>query len=324
MKNEKIVPGLILVGIGTLFLLDNYNVIDFHWSNLWHLWPVFLIMGGVNLVLANNKAVWATIVKISVVVLCFGVLIFARTENHWSSWDNYNFHYNDDDDDDDSDTTQRGSGIVKIEGNSTFTEPFNAAVTFAKLNVSGGGTVYKLQDTTSNLFDATTKEFYNKYEYTKTMDGTTPVLNLRMKKNNGGHFDFGDKKGNTANIKLNTRPEWEVNIDAGATELDFDLSPYKIRNLTINGGAASFHVKLGQPIASTVVEVKTGVSEVLIKVPANAACRITSDSGLSSSTFDGFDKKDDNSYQTPGFDAAKNKIEIHMKGGLSDFKVQKY
>jgi hypothetical protein len=323
MKNEKIIPGLVLVGIGTLFLLDNYNVIDFHWSNLWHFWPVFLIMGGVNLVLANNKAIWATTLKIVVIILCFGVLIFGRAKNHWYNFDNYNFHYNDDDDDDD-DNDHGKNGIVKIEGNSTFSEPFDAAVLAAKLNVSGGGTVYKLEDTTNNLFTATTRELYNRYEYTKTMEGTTPVFNLRMKKNSGGHFEIDSEKGNRADIKLNVKPEWEINVDAGATELDFDLSPYKIRSMTINGGAASFHVKLGQPLATTEVEVKTGVSEVEIKVPANAACQITSDSGLSSSEFQGFAKKDDNTYETAGFDAAKTKILIHMKGGLSDFKVIKY
>ena len=78
MKSEKIMPGIILVIIGALFLLNNYNVINFHWSNILHLWPIFLIVGGVNLLLANNKAPWAYMIKIGVVVLGFGLLIFGR------------------------------------------------------------------------------------------------------------------------------------------------------------------------------------------------------------------------------------------------------
>jgi hypothetical protein len=331
MKSEKIVPGLILVLLGTVFLLDNYHVIDFHWGNIWHLWPIFLIMGGVNLVFANNKAPWATALKIGVVILGFCLLVFGHFENRWFSpfnnhwsfndngWNRNGDYDNDDDDDNDSDST----GIVKVEGSSTYTEPYVATATAAKLIISGGGTLYTLKDTTSQLFEATTKERYNRYIYTHTMEGNVPVVELRMK-DKKGHIQWDTDNGNSATMKLNTKPEWDINVKAGATELDFDLSPFKIKNFIINGGAASFHVKLGQPLATTNVEVSTGVSEVEIKVPANAACRITSDSGLSSNEFTGFDKKADNTYETQGFAAAPTKILIHLKGGISDFKVIKY
>jgi hypothetical protein len=340
MKNEKIIPGLILVLIGAIFLLNNYDIIDFHWSNLWHLWPIFLIMGGVNLVLANNRTVWATIIKFSVVIMGFGLLIFAHTNDRWFSpfnnrwnfndrgWhkhDNDDNDYSDDDDDDDDDSDSSGRGIVRVQGSSTFSEPYAAAATVAKLNVSGGGTSYTLKDTTNELFTAQTKEFTNRFEYTHTMEGTVPVMNLRLRNSKDGHFNWDSKNTNSADIKLNLNPEWDVNIKAGATELNFDLSRFKIRNLVLNGGAASFKVKLGQPIATnTNVEASTGVSEVNIQVPSSAACRITTDSGLSSSDFEGFTKKGDNTYETAGFDAAKNKMFIHMKGGVSDFKVSRY
>jgi hypothetical protein len=333
MKSERIVPGLILVLLGTVFLLDNYHVIDFRWSNIWHLWPIFLIMGGVNLVFANNKAPWATALKIGVVILGFGLLVFGHFENRWFSPFNGNWHFNDkgwyndndDDDDDDNDNGSDSTGIVKVEGSSTYTEPYAATAVAAKLKISGGGTVYTLKDTTADLFTATTKERYNRYIYTHTMEGTTPVLDLHMK-DKKGHIDWDSDsdKSNSAIIKLNTRPEWDIDINAGATALEFDLSKFKIKQVNINGGAGSFDIKLGQPLAATNVDVETGVSKVYIQVPQNAACRITSDSGLSSTDFIGFIGKGDNVYETEGFDAAKNKITIHMKGGLSKFKVSKY
>ncbi|MGY4538433.1 hypothetical protein ACVW0P_002853 [Mucilaginibacter sp. UYNi724] len=332
MKSEKLIPGLILVLLGTVFLLDNYHVIDFHWGNIWHLWPIFLIMGGVNLVFANNKAPWATALKIGVVVLGFALLVFGHFDNRWFRPGHWNFNDkgwykdgddNDNNDDDDDDNGSDSTGIVKVEGSSTYTEPFVATATSARLEISGGGTVYTLKDTTNQLFTATTRERYNRYIYTHTMDGTTPVIGLRMKEKKG-HINWDSDKGNSATIKLNTRPEWDINVKAGATELDFDLSPYKIKRFEINGGAASFHIKLGQPLAETNVDVNTGVSEVEISVPANAATRITADTGLSSNEFNGFDKKSDNTFESAGFATAKNKIIIHVKGGLSDVKVVKY
>jgi hypothetical protein len=110
MKSEKIMPGVILVLLGTVFLLDNYNVIDFHWANIWRFWPVFLIMGGINLVFAHNKSAWATILKVSVVVLGFGLLVFVHTPNRYF-FPHYNFNYNDDNSDNDDDDNYSNEAV---------------------------------------------------------------------------------------------------------------------------------------------------------------------------------------------------------------------
>ena len=81
---------------------------------------------------------------------------------------------------------------------------------------------------------------------------------------------------------------------------------------------------MGQPLQATKVDVSTGAADITIAVPKNAACSISTNSGLSSNTFDGFTKKDDDHFETPGFKAAKNKIFIHFEGGVSVFKVEKY
>src|SRR4051812_26889874 len=117
MKNDRLIPGLILVLIGAAFLLDNFGYIDFHWSNIIHLWPIFLIIGGVNLVFAHNRSPLATILKVGVVILGFGLLLFGNFSERWGWWPTYAYSWHDhhdhdnndsddnDDDDDDDDTT---------------------------------------------------------------------------------------------------------------------------------------------------------------------------------------------------------------------------
>src|SRR5471030_1377661 len=100
MRNDKLIPGMILVMIGVIFLLHNFGMINFHWSNLFHLWPIFLVIGGVNLVFANNRSPWATILKISVVVAGFALLVFGNFNDRYRWWPRYSYHYNKDDDND--------------------------------------------------------------------------------------------------------------------------------------------------------------------------------------------------------------------------------
>ncbi len=332
MKRDRITPGIILLLIGAAILLRNFGYLHFHWTNILHLWPIFLVIGGVNLIFANNRSIWASAVKITVVVIGLALVLFGDFGNR------YNFphfvigghHYNhdmddDDDDNDDSDTTAN-HGLVKVDGNSFYTAPFATAIKVGKLSISGGGNSFKLSDTTNQLFTANVKSSFARYEMSNHTQDSVSTVNFRMRNGHKNHWDWSnDDKGSTAIIKLNSAPEWEMKIEAGATDLDFDLSRFKIRNLDLSGGAASFKVKLGEPTAAnTQVKLSSGVSDITVKVPKDAACSIISSTGLSSNSFDGFNKTSDNHYETAGFGSAKNKIYINISGGMSNFNVSRY
>lgn len=320
MKHDKLVPGIILIALGVAFLLHSFGYIHIHWLNILHLWPLFLVIGGINLIFANNRSVWATALKLGVVALGLYIVLFSNFDNRFIFWRNYSYH--DQNDYDDDDTAGNGHGIVKIEGNSQFNEPYHPDAHIAKLNISGGASTYYLSDTTNELFQANTKEYGAKYEYTHRVEDSVYVLNFDMKKS--PNWNFRPHKDNSATFKLNSTPVWDIHVETGASKLDFDLSKFKIRNMKVEGGAAAFDIKLGQPLNATHLDVETGVSDVQVRIPANAACSVETDSGLSSNKFDGFNKTGDNYYETPGFKNAINKIYIRLSGGVSDFKVNRY
>ncbi|WDF54566.1 LiaI-LiaF-like domain-containing protein [Mucilaginibacter sp. KACC 22063] len=336
MKKDRLTPGIILVLIGLAVLASNFGYLHFHWTNFVYLWPLFLVIGGVNLLLANNYAPWARATKIIVLVGCLGILffgdfghryrffphIFINGHSHNNDGDNDGIDIGDDDDDSDSTST----GLVKVDGNSYYHTPFTNDIRIAKLNLNGGATTYNLSDTTNQLFAADVKEFYGHYSLTNHTQDSVSNITFDMKGDHKAHFSWhGNNKSNKATLKLNVLPVWDMDITAGATDLNFDLSKFKIRNFNLHGGAASFDVKLGQPVAgSSNIDVSSGVSDITISIPKDAACSIETSTGLSSNSFDGFNKTEDNHYETPGYANAKNKFAIKISGGLSDFKVKRY
>jgi hypothetical protein len=326
MKNDRLFSGLVLVIIGAVFLLNNFGVIDFHWTNLFRLWPIFLIIGGVNLLLANTRAAWATGVKILVLVIGLGFVIFSNPSknNHYSPF-NYHFNVDDhDDDDDDSDTTDNDGDIKGRKGvSNTYEELYRPEEKRVRLNITGGATTYILDSTTDSLFRATTHETFGDYLFTKSTDDSVMVLNFIMK-NHNNRFHWDSDNMNEARISLHTAPVWDINLKSGAAEMKFDLTPFKVRSLNVSGGATSTKVKLDAKLPYTEVNVSTGASEVEISIPKNAACKVDVSSGLSSNNFDGFTKIDGSHYITPGYEAAANKIYIHLKGGVSDFNVKRF
>jgi hypothetical protein len=322
MRHDRLVPGAILITLGVIFLLRSFGIIHIHWINIIHLWPIFLLIAGINLIFAHNKSPLASALKIGVVLLGLGILLFGNFRNRYNFWPHYYYNSDNDNNDNDNDDNDTATDIVKIDGTSTFQEPFSAGTRIAKLNINGGGSVYNLSDTTALLFQADTKDMAGPYEFTHRTEDSVAVLDFSMKKNS--RFKWKKGQQNSATFRLNSAPIWDMDISTGATKLDFDLTKFKVRNFKINGGAASFDIKLGQPLEMTTVEISTGVSEVNISVPKDAACKIDTDSGLSSNHFNGFNKTDDDTYETPGYNTAKNKIYIKLEGGLSGFRVNRY
>lgn len=326
MKRDRLLTGMLLLGIGILFLLDNFKVINFHWGNIVSLWPLFLIIPGINMVFSYQNSRSATMVKILVAVAVFALFFYRGMMPNDNQFWKHKLPYVvlDDNNNDGDDKTV----FNKVESNSVYNAPYSDLIKSATLNITGGGATYNLRDTTASLFNADTHLHSGRFIFSTEQTGSGKTIYFHTK-NTGRSFnwdgDDNDEKGNVANIKLNPNPIWNINIGAGASKLDFDFSKFKVKNLDIKGGAASMDLKLGQPIAgNTMVDVSTGVSEVNISVPASAACHITSKTGLSSKTFDGFASKGDNQYETAGFNNAPNKIYISLKGGVSDFKVSRY
>ncbi|WP_299286751.1 DUF5668 domain-containing protein [uncultured Mucilaginibacter sp.] len=327
MKRDRLFTGMLLLCIGILFLLDNFNVINFHWSNILSLWPLLLIVSGVNLVTSHYNSTGITTLRALIFAAVLGIVAYRGLQppnhhffgrqfgNHFFNGDN---DFNIDDDDDNE------KGVMKLEGSRTYNEPYSAAVKTVSLNIKGGGATYVLQDTTNQLFSASTHEMSGKFNFNTMATDSGKTINFNTSSSRNSINWDNDDKGNQANIKLNINPVWDIDIASGASKMDLDLSKFKVRKLLVKGGATSMDLKLGQPMAVMNVDVSTGVSEVNISVPSNAACHIISKTGLSSKSFDGFESKSDNEYQTAGFDNAPRKIYLNLKGGISDFNVKRY
>src|SRR5699024_4177277 len=73
MNFGKISLGIITVFVGAVILLDNLNVISFDWLAIISLWPVIIILSGINTLLPKKMEGQILSIMATVVV----VLLFA-------------------------------------------------------------------------------------------------------------------------------------------------------------------------------------------------------------------------------------------------------
>jgi len=317
MRLDRIMWGIILLFVGGVLLLENFNVIEFYWRSVWRFWPVFLIIGGLNILFNRQRSQLGMSISIGVLVVMLGILFYKGqqppAEQNWFA-DGIRGDI-DFDSDDDSDTTP--SRTVR------FSEPFD--IDSAKqvvLNISGGGTSFGLEGATDSLIAAEVNSRSGNYSLKKEVSDSTQTLTFKMQGNKTKWNMKGG--GNEVRFKLNTIPVWDITMNMGAGEVDFDLSAYKIRSIRFDGGAAALEIKVGDLLPITDVVVKTGVANVVINVPEGSGCRIKAKTGLSSKDFSGFTKIDENVYETPNYKTSTKKIFINFDGGLSNFEVKRY
>jgi hypothetical protein len=318
MKLDRILWGIILLFVGLVLLLENFNVIEFYWRNVWGFWPIFLIIAGINILFNRNKSQVGNMISIGVLVITLGFLFYRGQqppENRGLFGGRFDkdIDININTDDEDSVNTER----------LTFSEPFNAdSSKKVVLDISGGGTSFKLDGPTDSLIGAVVEKSRGTFTLKKEYIDAVQRLTFRMQEKKG-KWNMNDG-GNDVNFRLNTQPEWELNMNMGAGEVDFDLSAYKIRTFKFEGGAAALDIQMGDLLPIADVIVKTGVADVKIKVPTDAGCRIKSSTGLSAKDFTGFTKLENGTYETPNYASSTKKIFITLDGGLSNFEVSRY
>lgn len=315
MNKEKFGWGLVLLVIGGILLLDNLSIIHFYWRSVFHMWPVILIIVGVNLLVPRRGV--GSLISIVVTVIALAFLAYQGTippDGHRWTWERHRGWGADEPSD-----NERRPGT----SSGTFTHDYDNTITEAHLDIRGGAIAYEITGRTDRLFSAeATNTFGSHHLETTTTDHVARLL-FSMKNNKNGRWDL-DANDNSANIKLNANPEWHINLEMGAGSAEFDLTDYKIASLRFEGGAASFEARLGMPLQETIISAESGVADVAIEIPRAAACRIVIDSGLSSKDFSGFIKQSDGSYVTERYAEAANHFTINLKGGLSSFSVKRY
>ncbi len=322
MKFRNLFWGIILIFVGTLAILNNLDVIDFAWRKLWNLWPVFLMLWGISILPVKDG------IRLGLVVITLGLTMYyisdqavfsadeSYSNNHsWSHGGAVDFDFDDEEED----------SLYEYDSasNSQFLIPFTEGVETATLNFDAVAGHYILKHSTGNLvtFDFDNKKLSNLYRYSVKTEGNDARINIDTKKHHS--FKLNKKKNYKGKLMLNEEPVWNIDVDAGATRLDFDLETFKVKKVNIDAGAADIDITIGDKYPDVKVSVDAGASDITIRVPKGSGCKVNMDTFLADKSLSGFDKTD-GMYVTSNYNEADNKIFIDLNSAISNVSVVRY
>ncbi len=304
MNNGKTFWGILFVVLGSLLLLNNFVDLAFDAWVLWKFWPVILILVGIAWFTKSSKFAW---VSFAVAAAVIATMIFA--------------------------SAQRGCNVVSMRhGNQKLHSQalivdMNDSSRHSLLQVNLGAGSFRLIDTTTSLAAVRTESTFGLYSLSRFYDDDSrAVVELSME-DNDVHIADGSMNNN-ADISLNSTVTWDMDFDVGAASVNFDFTPYILRTIRLDAGAASIRLKFGDRADTSRATLDVGASSIVLLIPDNVGCELLSNMQLSSKHFDGFHEAgEDGDYvihRTDGFEASSKRLFLTIDGGISSIKIERY
>ena len=306
-RRGGVVGPLILIFIGAVFLLQNVGYLPPNfWVNLWRLWPLILVLVGIELLLAH-RIPWLAVAGLAGAVLVVGAVAI-----------NVN-----------------SQGQAAPSGVTTSTQTDLGGATQAAVTLRFGAgqlNVGPLDQAQPNQLASTTytgpPPLAPQAQYSVS-DGGAGLLEYQSSGRGGpgGFVPFGDGGGsNSARMDLSLATGVLItsfNIQTGAADTHLDLSRLHVSELDMSVGAATTWLRFPEAAGITTAHISGGASTITLEIPEGVAAQIQHHGGLTTLNVDQtrFPQVSDSLYRSPDYASAQNKVDLNIETGVTTIQI---
>lgn len=288
---------ILLIALGFLLLLQTTGVLSWHlWGSIWRLWPVLLIAIGINIILGARMP-WVAGILIAA-VLAIGIALAAFSGSFV------------------------GNGFSNgVETISSFHELLGETES-VDVNIDFGAGELKLNSLPPGSPNLVEADFRGR-EAEVSVSRSVGSADLDISNGDFSFDFFRNNEGAEWNVSLSPSPGMSIDLDAGATEMDLDLTHLKVNYLSIDAGAADIEVVMPADAGDVNANIKVGAADLLIIIPEGVGARIDADTAAGSLSIDqGRFWKQGDFYLSPDFEQLANRIYLSIDSGASSVEIR--
>jgi Domain of unknown function (DUF5668) len=304
-RRGGVVGPLILIFIGSVFLLENTGYLPPNtWLNLWRLWPLALVLGGVELLFAH-RIPWLLLAALAVMVMVVGVVVTTFGAS-----------------------TAASSGLAPRTAETPLGGATQAtvAVRFGAGQLSIGPLADSAASDLAMMSYDGPPELSLVPSYTATTGGTGQLEYQLDSHSTPGFIPFVGGRSDTTRLDVNLNPNVPITlltVQTGATDAHLDLSALKVNNIEMSVGAAATWMRLPQVDGTTTAHISGGASTITLEIPRGVALQLRHRGGLSNLSVDQsrFPSVGGGVYRSPDYDTAQKRIDLNLETGLTTIQV---
>jgi len=251
---------ILLIAVGVIFLLSNLGLLPFDASQLWRLWPLILVVIGLDVLL---EAFWRR--------------------------------------------GQPGGEPLSIDRDSLSEAEVIVEFGAGTLRVGAGAAAGKLLE----------GEFSDGAEY-QMRPGQVRLYGSR----DWNWWGWWGGGGRRWDVRLTPDIPLRLRFQLGACQSNLDLGDLHVTDLALESGAADTRVHFPRAASMTRAKVKSGAASVRLSVPEGVSARITATMAIGSLDVDTRRfPRSGSGYASPDYDAAANKLDLSIEGGVGSVMV---
>lgn len=311
-RPTRLVFPFLLIVVGVLFLLNNLGVVPWSvWLALARLWPVLLILLGIDLVLGRRAGLLGAAITGIVLVAVVAVAIAMTFHDAGASAPA---------------SPQNGSVRVPLDGATSGEITMKFPV--------GTLSVGALPTKEDALLQAKTSmpPSLALSQQTSVRGGVAQVV---LSANSGASIDRmfppgwpfiprGSGGDISWNVLLAPATPLTLRADVGAVQSDFDLTNLMVQQVTINSGAGQTTIHFPAKAGQTIADVYSGAGELILIVPPDVGAYIHTQQGGVVNVHvpsDRFQSVSDG-YETANYASATNRVDVTLHLGVGSVDVR--
>ncbi len=302
---------IILIGVGIIWLLSNLGMLTVNpWALLWQLWPVLLIVAGLDILLARS-GIWGALVSsvLGLVVIAgvIALLLVAQNNPAWLNTPTFNLV---------------GPSVElrtqQLADPLAGTQHANVTIAFP----GGQGSLTSLGDS-ANLLEGDVT-FYGGLTHHVSKSNDSAQVELSNNFSSFGPFWF-DHSNTKWNLGLNPGVVYDLNLTGGSGTYDLDLTQFKVQTLALHTGSGDARLHLPKS-GSYRVNINAGSGTVTIRVPEGLPVRVSADVGSGSLSAPNrrsvSGRRHSGTYESAGFSQTGDYALIDLNLGSGSVQIQ--
>ncbi len=288
LRRDGLVGGVLLIGIGVVFLLSNFNVLALNvWETILRLWPILIIAIGFDILIGRRRHLLISLIALLLILaILAGAVWFLGLAPESGGQALLNRQI-----DQTFDTAQRARVAIEPGAGSL---RLNALSDETKL-VSGSVPATERSQSVKRYFSVQDDE-------------------ARLTLRGEGYLFFwpGNNEDRWVwNLGLNPKIPIDLVVSLGAGESDLDLSALNLTGFKISMGVGQTTVTL--PSRGVLKgQLNGAIGQLVILVPNGIGVKIQANTGLVGVNAPASYQKQDRQYTSPNYASAENRIDLEV------------
>jgi hypothetical protein len=301
MESKKTVWGILLIAIGIILFLTNFNILGLQLlKSIAVLWPVFIIAIGFQILFKRSAmaslAIWSLVILILIYFSVFGNRydFFENPKSQWFTFLPKQIEY--------QEYTQQTFNLN------------NNYRGYLKLSIASGKIMVKeCEEKTVNV-----KTLKDDATVTYALEDNQNVIRIDSKSSRS----FSEMGNSVFEIELDPSKEWNIEINGAAVDAKLLLEGLNVVSFNMNTAAGQLEANVGSLSPSVDINLNMAASAISLKLPKSHGVLLKPQTFISDIKLHGTFDKIDRSYYSSGYKDMANKITINLGSALGSIDIQ--